>query len=277
MNRVNMWVESNISPSSLFESFTSVCLCLWFLEYICTSLLKGEKLDHWRADKTRFSEDVINPFLSKMCFSYVYVSSKIWPSLFSLQRCFHIPLLRGRSPCTFPKCEMKNVPQANLIRSKTQNSLTLRHIDRETFFETTTTKTPTGKERWWTSTLPCFSLLNIATTGVGSAHFLNEKEIFQIFFLLFMWETHFQSIYTNVSGGISHFHFQGHICILSLSCDMSPCFNVQKALYFSHTACAASPLFTLCLKSEPSLLWLVSWPAVSWLVNRLEMSRTVAY
>ena len=35
---------------------------------------------------------------------------------------------------------------------------------------------------------------------------------------------------------------------------MSPCFNVQKALYFSHTACAAAPLFTLCLKPEPSLL-----------------------
>jgi len=31
---------------------------------------------------------------------------------------------------------------------------------------------------------------------------------------------------------------------------MSPCFNVQKALYFSHTACAAALLFTLCLKPE---------------------------
>ena len=30
------------------------------------------------------------------------------------------------------------------------------------------------------------------------------------------------------------------------------CFNVQKGL--SHTACAAEPLFTLCLKPEPSLL-----------------------
>ena len=45
---------------------------------------------------------------------------------------------------------------------------------------------------------------------------------------------------------------------------MSPCFNVQKALYFSHTACVAAPLFTLCLKPEPSLLWLVSWPALLW-------------
>ena len=54
---------------------------------------------------------------------------------------------------------------------------------------------------------------------------------------------------------------------------MSPCFNVQKALYFSHTACAAAPLFTLCLKPQPSLHWLVSWQALLWLVNRLEMSR----
>ena len=53
---------------------------------------------------------------------------------------------------------------------------------------------------------------------------------------------------------------------------MSPCFDVQKALHFSHTACAAAPLFTLCLKPEPSLLWLVSWPALLWLVNHLEMS-----
>ena len=37
-------------------------------------------------------------------------------------------------------------------------------------------------------------------------------------------------------------------------CDMSQCFNVQKALYFSHTVCAAAPHFTLCLKPEPSLL-----------------------
>ena len=49
-------------------------------------------------------------------------------------------------------------------------------------------------------------------------------------------------------------HFQVHICILILDWDMSPCFNVQKALYFSHNACAAAPLFTLCLKPEPSLL-----------------------
>ena len=52
--------------------------------------------------------------------------------------------------------------------------------------------------------------------------------------------------------------------------DMFPCFNVQKALYFSHTACAAAPL------PEPSLLWLVSWPALLWLVNRLGMSRKCA-
>ena len=44
---------------------------------------------------------------------------------------------------------------------------------------------------------------------------------------------------------------QVNISILCLY--MSPCFNVQKALYFSHTACAAAPLFTLCLKPEPSL------------------------
>ena len=49
-------------------------------------------------------------------------------------------------------------------------------------------------------------------------------------------------------------HFQVHICMLLLYCDMSPGFNVQKALYFSHTACTAAPLFTLCLKPEPSLL-----------------------
>ena len=36
-------------------------------------------------------------------------------------------------------------------------------------------------------------------------------------------------------------------------------------------------LFTLCLKPEPSLLWLVSYPALLWLVNRLEMSRPLAY
>jgi len=41
---------------------------------------------------------------------------------------------------------------------------------------------------------------------------------------------------------------------LSLYCDMFTCFNVQKALYLSHTACAAAPLFTLCLKAERSLL-----------------------
>ena len=49
---------------------------------------------------------------------------------------------------------------------------------------------------------------------------------------------------------------------------LSPCFDVQKDLYFSHTACAAAPLFTLCLKPESSLLWLV---------NREEMSRPLAY
>ena len=70
--------------------------------------------------------------------------------------------------------------------------------------------------------------------------------------------------------------FSGHNCILSLYCDMSPCFNVQKALYFSHTAYAEEPLFTLCLKPEPSLLWLVSWPALLWSINRLEMSRPLA-
>ena len=49
-------------------------------------------------------------------------------------------------------------------------------------------------------------------------------------------------------------HFQVHIRILCLYYDMCPCFNVQKALYFSHTACGAAPLFTLCLQPEPSLL-----------------------
>ena len=68
-----------------------------------------------------------------------------------------------------------------------------------------------------------------------------------------------------------------YLCILSLYCDMSPCFHVLKALYFSHTACAAAPLFTLCLKPEPSLLWLVSWPALLWLVNHLEMSHPWMY
>ena len=42
--------------------------------------------------------------------------------------------------------------------------------------------------------------------------------------------------------------------MLCLYWDISPCFSVQKALYFSRTACAAAPLFTLCLKPEPSLL-----------------------
>ena len=32
------------------------------------------------------------------------------------------------------------------------------------------------------------------------------------------------------------------------------CFNVQKALYLSHTASAASPLFTLCLKAQSALI-----------------------
>ena len=53
--------------------------------------------------------------------------------------------------------------------------------------------------------------------------------------------------------------FQVHICILCVYSDMFTCFNIKKGLYFSHTACAAAPLFTLCLKPEPSLLWLVSW------------------
>ena len=48
----------------------------------------------------------------------------------------------------------------------------------------------------------------------------------------------------------------------------------EKALYF---ACTALPLFTLCLKPEPSLLWLVSWADLFWLVNHLEMSRPLAY
>ena len=72
-------------------------------------------------------------------------------------------------------------------------------------------------------------------------------------------------------------HLQVHISFVCLYCDVLTCFNVQKALYFSHTACAAAPLFTLCLKPEPSLLWLVSWPALLWLVNRLEMSCSLAY
>ena len=71
--------------------------------------------------------------------------------------------------------------------------------------------------------------------------------------------------------------FRFNICILCLYCDMFTRFNVQKPLYCSHTACAAASLFTLCLKPEPSLLWLVSWPALLWLVNRLEMSRPLAY
>ena len=47
---------------------------------------------------------------------------------------------------------------------------------------------------------------------------------------------------------------QVHIHILCLYWDMFPCFNVQKTLYFSHTACAAAPLFTLCLKPESALI-----------------------
>ena len=70
--------------------------------------------------------------------------------------------------------------------------------------------------------------------------------------------------------------FRLHICILCLYCDMFPCSNVQKALYLSHTACGAAPLFTLCLKPEPSLFWLASWSALLWLVNRSEMSRPLA-
>ena len=61
--------------------------------------------------------------------------------------------------------------------------------------------------------------------------------------------------------------FRFHCCMFCLYCDMFTCTNVQKGLYFSHTACAAAPLFTLCLKPEPSLLWLVSWPALLWLVS----------
>ena len=55
---------------------------------------------------------------------------------------------------------------------------------------------------------------------------------------------------------------------LCLYCDMFKYFNVQKALYISHTACAAVPIFTLCLKPEHRLLWLVSLLALLWLVNR---------
>jgi len=57
---------------------------------------------------------------------------------------------------------------------------------------------------------------------------------------------------TSLRGDYSD-HVQVHIIVFSV-CDMSPCFNVQKALYLSHTTCAAAPLFTLCLKPEPSLL-----------------------
>ena len=65
-----------------------------------------------------------------------------------------------------------------------------------------------------------------------------------------------------------------HICILCLYCDMS-----QKALYLSHTACAAAPHFTLRLKPEPSLLWLVSWTALLWFwdVQPLSLSRTMCW
>ena len=41
------------------------------------------------------------------------------------------------------------------------------------------------------------------------------------------------------------------IIIFSAYCDMFQCFNVQKALDCSHTACAAAPIFT-------HLLWLVT-------------------
>ena len=54
--------------------------------------------------------------------------------------------------------------------------------------------------------------------------------------------------------GAYYANVQVHICMLCFYCDMSPCFNVQKGLYFSHTASAAAPLFTLCLKPEPSLI-----------------------
>jgi len=42
-------------------------------------------------------------------------------------------------------------------------------------------------------------------------------------------------------------HF--HICMLCLYTVL----NVQKGMYFSHTACAAAPLFTLCLKPTKRL------------------------
>ena len=45
--------------------------------------------------------------------------------------------------------------------------------------------------------------------------------------------------------------FQAQMCMLCLYCDT---FNVQQALYFPHTACAAAPIFTLCLKPQASLL-----------------------
>ena len=61
--------------------------------------------------------------------------------------------------------------------------------------------------------------------------------------------------------GPHYAYFQVHISVLCLYC-------VQKGLYFSHTACATAPRFTLCLKPEPSMLWLVSWPSILWLVNR---------
>ena len=63
-------------------------------------------------------------------------------------------------------------------------------------------------------------------------------------------------------------NFQVYIYILCLYCDMFPCFYVKKVMYLSHTSCAAAPIFTLCHKPEPSLLWLVSWPALLWSVNR---------
>ena len=51
--------------------------------------------------------------------------------------------------------------------------------------------------------------------------------------------------------------FSGFIFVFCTSTVTFPCFNVQKGLYFSHTACAAAPLFTLGLKPDPS-----GWPAL---------------
>ena len=55
------------------------------------------------------------------------------------------------------------------------------------------------------------------------------------------------------------------------------CYSHNSCSQCAHTACAAAPIFTLCLKPEPSLLWLVSWPALLWLVDHLEMSRPLSH